>query len=309
MAEVKASVGLIGCGAWGRHILRDLLGLGCEVTVVARGAETAARAGDGGADQVVHEVEDLPGVDGVVIATPTITHAEVIRSVLDRNVPVYVEKPLTPDLREAESLAAEAPDRIFVMDKWRYHPGVELMAEMARSGEFGRVVGIKTRRIGWGNPHLDVDGVWILAPHDLSIILELLGELPAARAAVAERVGTTVAGLSCLLGYEPWAALEVSTSSPVRQRRVTLHCEDGVVVMSDGYTDRLEIYPQPDPVDPVLPEPLIREISTEYPLLRELRAFVEHLGGGPPPRSSVRDAVEIVRRITELRELAGVGKA
>ena len=307
MVDLQEKIGLIGCGAWGRHILRDLLGLGCEVTVVARGAETAARAGDGGADQIVHEVEDLPVVDGVVIATPTITHAEVIRSVLDRGVPIFVEKPLTPDLAEAEYIVAEAPDRVFVMDKWRYHPGVELMAEIAKTNRFGRVIGMHTERIGWGNPHLDVDGVWILAPHDLSIVLEVLGEMPDARAAVAERVGSTMGGMSALLGTDPWAHIEVSSSSPVRRRKVTLHVEEGVVVLPDGYSDRLEVYRQPDPNSAVLPEPEILEISTELPLLRELRAFVEHLGGGPPPRSNAKQGVEIVRRITELRELAGIG--
>jgi predicted dehydrogenase len=306
MADSKTSIGLIGCGDWGRHILRDLLSLGCEVMVVARGEATVARAADGGAHRISRTVDELPEVDGVVVATPTTTHAEVIRSVLDRGVPIFVEKPLAPDLREAERLAAEAPDRIFVMDKWRYHPGVELMGEIARSGELGRVHGIRTHRLGWGNPHEDVDGVWILAPHDLSIVLEILGEVPPARAAVLERVGRSVAGLSGLLGGDPWVALEVSTSSPVRQRRVTLHCEAGVLILGDGYSDRLEFYRQTAPLDTDVPDPEIREISTEYPLLRELRAFVEHVRGGPPPRSSVHEGAEIVRRITELRALAGI---
>ena len=274
---------------------------------MARGDRSVAHAESGGAHLVVRVLDELPQVDGVVIATSTVTHAEIINSVLDRGVPIFVEKPLTSNLADAEHITAAAADRVFVMDKWRYHPGVELMGALARSGEFGRVIGIRTRRLGWGNPHSDVDGLWILAPHDLSIVLEVLGHLPKARAAVAERVGTTASGLTGMLGDDPWAVLEVSTSNPVRQRRVTLHCEGGVVVLADAYSDHLEIYQQSDPVDTTVPEPVVRGISTELPLLRELRAFIEHIRGGPPPRSSAREAVEIVRRIAELRELAGVG--
>jgi predicted dehydrogenase len=281
--------------------------LDCEVTVVARGDRSVAHAEKGGAHRVVRILDELPGVDGVVIATTTTTHAEITNSVLDRGVPIFVEKPLTSDLADAEHIAAAADDRVFVMDKWRYHPGVELMGALARSGEFGRVIGIRTRRLGWGNPHSDVDGLWILAPHDLSIVLEVLGHLPKARAAVAERVGATASGLTGMLGDDPWAVLEVSTSNPVRQRRVTLHCEGGFVVLPDSYSDHLEIYPQSDPADTTVPDAVVRGISTELPLLRELRAFIEHIRGGPPPRSSAREAVEIVRRIAELRELAGVG--
>jgi len=285
--EGKTTVGLIGCGAWGRHILRDLGDLGCEVTVVARSEATAARAGQGGAHQVVRTIDELPDVEGVVVATPTVTHAAVVDALLDRSVPIFVEKPLVIDLADAERIVDRASDRVFVMDKWRYHPGVEQMADIARSGEFGRVSGVRTQRLGWGNPHIDVDG--------------------AARAAVAERVGTVVGGLTGVLGDDPWAVVEVSTSRAVRLRSVALHCEDAVVVLPDGYSDRLEIYRQSDPADTRVPPPELSEISTEMPLLRELRVFVEHLRGGPPPRSSAREAAEMVARIVELRHLAGVG--
>jgi predicted dehydrogenase len=298
---------LIGCGEWGRHILRDLVGLGCRVTVIARGDPSVARALAGGAHDVVRHIDELSQVDGIVVATSTISHAAVIDSVLDRGVPVFVEKPLTPDLADAERIASTGDGRVFVMDKWRYHPGVEEMGAIAKSGELGRVIGIRTVRTGWGNPHGDVDGVWILAPHDLSIMLEVLGFVPVAWAAVAEWVGPVLGGLTAVLGDEPWAVMEVSSSSPVRTRRVALHCEGGVVVLPGGYCNRLEIYPQVESKDTTVPEPIVREVSTELPLLRELRAFVEHLGGGPAPRSSTRDGLEIVRRISELRELAGVG--
>jgi len=289
-------VGLVGCGSWGQFILRDLVSLGCRVTVVARSPESRARAGG---SEIVGTVAELPEVEGIVVATPTSTHAAVVEEALERGVPVFVEKPLTDDPAAAERLADAAPEQLFVMDKWRYHPGVERLRDVAQEGSLGAVRALHTTRIGWGNPHDDVDAAWVLAPHDLSIALEILGELPEARAAAADVADGAVDGLVGLLGDRPWHRLEVSTRSPERRRAVLLACEDGVALLADGYSDHVLVRRNG------AGEPERHELSTELPLLRELRAFLDHLGGGPPPRSSAAEGALVVRRIAELRELAG----
>jgi predicted dehydrogenase len=290
----KHRVALVGCGDWGRHILRDLRALGAEVFVVARSAASRARAAEGGAAAIVPDVDALPEVAGAVVATSTTTHAEVIESLLPRGIPVFVEKPLCPDAEAAARLARLAPERLFVMDKWRYHPGVELLRDLARTGELGPTVGLATTRIGWGNTHDDADGIWHLAPHDLSIGLEILGHLPPPRAAVADVGCRGPEGLRALLGDRPWLAIEVSARSPERRREIVLHARDGVAVLGGGYDDHVALHRHP--VDPASREAEVerRPIATEMPLLRELRAFVEHLGGGPPPRSSAAEAAAIV---------------
>lgn len=298
-------IGLIGCGRWGRFILRDLVSLGCEVIVVARSTASKQRALEGQAAAVVNSLAELPLVDGAVVATPTNTHAAVIEELLERGVPVFTEKPLTADAARAARLAQLAAQHLFVMDKWRYHPGVEMLAVIARSGELGPVLGLRTTRAQWGNPHRDVDGVWILAPHDLAIALEVLGHLPAPQSATGEQVNGTVTGLIGLLGPEPWFVCEVSTRHPEYRREVRLHCRAGVAILNDGYNDHLQIVRSADPYES---QPNIerRPISTELPLLRELRAFVEHLDGGPPPRSSAAEGAAMVAAIAELRALAGL---
>jgi predicted dehydrogenase len=295
-------VGLAGCGNWGRHVLRDLASLGCEVAVVARSRESRARAEEGGAAAIVETVAGLPRVDGVVVATPTSTHAEVIEEALGFGVPVFAEKPLCDDAVAAEHLAALAPDRLFVMDKWRYHAGVLELAAIARDGRLGAVAGLTTARLGWGTSHDDVDPVWVLAPHDLSIALEVLGVVPTPRSAAAQWVGRDAVWLSGVLsGDSGWHCLVVSARSPDYTRRIELHCEQGVAVLGGGWDEHVTVFHGGTEE----PEAEQIEVEGELPLLAELRAFVEHLGGGPPPKSSAAEGAAVVRTIATLRELAG----
>ena len=296
-------VGLVGCGKWGRHILRDLRSLGCEVPVVARSEESRARAEEGGADAVVADIASLPRVDGVVVATPTSTHATVLEEALGLDVPVYCEKPLTDDPAAAARLAELGADRLFVMDKWRYHPGVLELAAIAGERRLGAVSGLRTVRFGWGNPHDDVDDVWVLAPHDLSIALEVLSSVGRPEAAAAQWLDGAAVQLSGVLrGDSWWHVLEVSSRSPERTRRVELHCDAGVAVLGGGWDEHVSVFREG--YDGVQEERI--ETQGELPLLAELRAFVHHLEGGPRPRSSAAEGASVVAAIAELRSLAGI---
>jgi hypothetical protein len=146
----------------------------------------------------------------------------------------------------------------------------------------------------------------MLAPHDISILLEILGTVPEPRAARAETVGSLVTGLVGLLGDDPWGAIEVSIAHSERRREIRLICAEGVAVLPDPYADHVLVTRGELMGPDVSPQSERRGISTELPLLRELRAFVEHLGGGDPPKSSAQEAVAEVAAIGRLRELAGV---
>jgi predicted dehydrogenase len=206
---------------------------------------------------------------------------------------------MTADLGEAELLASRHDGRLFVLDKWRYHPGVEELGRIARSGELGAIVSMHLRRISRGQPVRDIDPVWILLPHDLSIVLEVLGSVPPAVHAVEEECRGGRTGIVATLGGPPWINVEVSSLGPAHRRELRMVGELGVANLDGGWAEEITIMRQID----ASAEPEVRAISGELPLLAELRAFVEHLEGGPAPRSSVREGLEVVRRISELAEL------
>ena len=301
----RPRLALVGVGRWGRNILRDLRALDVEVVAVARSATSVDAARAGGAAQVVASTTELPDVDGVVVATTIGSHASVILDLLDLDVPVFCEKPLTNDADAADEIVRRAGERVFVMDKWRYHPGVLELARIASSGELGGVVGLRCIRQGWGNNHRDdADDLWVLVPHDLSIALEVLGHVPEPRAANgfvgADGVGT----MTALLGDRPWVSIDAGGLSEERRRRIELITDGGVAWLADGWATTVGVA-RSDQVGGEGWES--RPVGDDLPLLAELRAFVAHLGGGPPPKSSAAEGAAIVRTVARIRAMAGLG--
>jgi predicted dehydrogenase len=300
IATGATAIGLVGCGSWGRLILRDLRSLGCAVDVVAQSDATHGNAADGGARAIVRDTDDLPrDLDGYIVATPIATNAAVIDRLVARGRPIFCEKPLTDDPAAARRLATAAGERLFVMDKWRYHGGVLALAQIARDGALGPVERLRMRRVGWALSHPG-DAIWTLAPHDISIALEILGHIPAPHAAFAEHSGGAPTGLLGVLGAQADVVIEVSTRVPAAARSIELACRDGVAALGDSLADHIVIRRNGES------EPRRQAISTAMPLLAELRAFVDHLHGGPPPKSSAADGVAIVEILDAFRRLAGL---
>jgi predicted dehydrogenase len=273
-------VGLVGCGRWGRLIHRDLVELGAEVSVQDLGDDA------------------LPAVDGIVVATPATTHAEVVGGLLDRGVPIFCEKPFTTDVAAARDLVERGGDRIHLMHVWRYHPGIEALGALARSGDLGEVLGVRSTRVGGPSPRVDTDPVWTLVPHDLTVALEVLGHLPAPLAAVADVVDGRALGLDALCGPSPWLVVEASTRHPRKRREVRVHGTAAVAVLEadDALAVRVE---RGEDVELV-------PVEAEPPLRLELAAFLAHLDGGPPPKSDAAEGLAVVEAVRALRDLAGL---
>lgn len=302
---MSVRIGLVGCGRWGRHILHDLVALGAHVHVTCRSEATTAAALGGGAAAAGPALPDPGAVDAYVVATPTATHAQVLDALVPTGLPIYVEKPMTADVASARRLAAAAPDRLFVMDKWRYHPAIEAMRRETAVGAVGQVLSIKTSRWQWSSPHRDVSPLWILAPHDVSIALHVLGRIPPLRDAFAVAPGRPDLGLSARLGDDDTHVLiDIGVVSTEHRRRCLLVGTEATLELTDAYDDRLLVRRGP-PGDPGAAADVLH-VGTEMPLLAELRAFLAHVrGDGPPPLSSAAEGLAIVERLAEIEAALG----
>jgi predicted dehydrogenase len=299
----KVKIGLVGCGRWGKYILNDLLKLNCEVWVAERNAANRTSALEAGAKEVVSSQEKLPlDLNGYVVAVQTNYHFQVISELLQHGKPIFSEKPLTPSLDDAKKLYKQGSDHIFVMHKWRYHSAVEKMGEIIRKGEYGKVKSVDLKRKQWKCPHDDVDAIWILLPHDLSILFHLLEYMPKPTWATCTKSGDDwMHSLYAHFGEAPKCSIEISECFPVNDRSVHVLLENASLLMNDSYADHIIAregnWKEKNPIKKI-------PVSTEFPLYRELSSFIDYILGGAAPMSSMADELKIIGAIEDVRKLA-----
>lgn len=298
---MSLKIGLVGVGPWGAHVLRDLRSLGATVHAVARSPESIERAHKGGAASVVGAPNDLPPCDGYVIANRTSSHLDALEDLIGRDAPIYVEKPLSNDVARAKRLPPAAFDLVFVMHKWRYHPGVLELARIARSGEFGPVLGLRAVRYSWGKGHPDVSSLWTLAPHDLSIALEILGEVPRFVSAMADPLAVGGDGAIAQLEAGVPVVIDVSSGQPIRTRRILLYCRDATCQIDSADYGKVFVF------RPGEDEASLISVADDMPLKAELRAFLDHVAGGAPPKTPLADELKIISLIAEIEAATARG--
>jgi len=180
-------IGIIGLGYWGPNLVRVLSSLpNCEVTALCdlntrRLKELCDRfpSAMGMTDKSKVLTRDV--VDAVVIATPTKTHHSLAKEALEQGLHTFVEKPLatsTVECKELIDIAEQQDLKLFVGHVFLYSAPIAKLKEMVSSGELGDVCYMSSTRLNLGPVRHDVNALWDLAPHDVSIMLELMGARP-----------------------------------------------------------------------------------------------------------------------------------
>lgn len=300
------NIGLIGCGEWGKFILRDLVKLRCRVTVMAVDNQSRQYAWTYGAIRVVSAISEVAKQDGYIICTPSNMRYNLIQQLvaLDPECLVFAEKPLCADAGEAERLEQQMPNSLFVMDKWRYHAGIIALKELIESNEFGRIHYISIRRLSCGTLYSDIDSVWLLAPHDLSIVIELLDYLPEPVFARLDVTDSQIRGLQACLGTKPYVMLSISDRHHTTVREVMVYFERAVATLSNSHETCITIYPTQNISATHTLEVEKRPFDLNEPLYDELQAFLEFIAHGGTLKSSVADGAMEVKTLARLLELA-----
>jgi predicted dehydrogenase len=303
-SKTQVNIGLIGCGIWGQKILRDLLSLQAQIWVIDSDPTKLQIAREMGADKTFLSTpkDHLP--DGWIVSTPASTHHDVLMELFPLGKPIYVEKPLTCSAREANQLLEKASVPVFVMHNWRYHRGVQLLTQIAQSKELGELVFMKSNRCNWTSPRSDVDSVWTLIPHDITIAYNVLGYFPEPVLAVVEEYHGVQRGMTAFLGKNPACVMEVSNRYADKRREIRLHFTKGVAVLKNEIVDHIEIYHGDDQSKPEDMHLEIRKFEPIPPLLEELKSFIGYLQGGPPPLTPLEEGVKVIRIIDQLKKLA-----
>jgi predicted dehydrogenase len=321
MNTKELSFAVIGWGYWGPKIARNLESLPhASVTMIA---DLDARRLTGISLQqpwikTTTQLEDVfrSNVDAVVIATPVRTHYRLAKEALLHGKHVLVEKPLTASVAEAEELVALSQQLnliLMVGHTFEYSPAVHELRKLVQSGELGKIYSIETERVNLGLFRSDINVIWDLAPHDVSILLYLLGKLPEqvrvqAHAHLQPHIHD-VAHLDLDFADGISAHIHVSWLHPCKIRRVTIIGDARMVVYDDtNPAEMLKIYNKGADVhaDPGVSyrfgEITIPHIDWIEPLRLECEDFANSIRSGLLPRAHGGVGLKVVRVLAAVQE-------
>ena len=319
MREIR--FGVIGWGYWGPKIARNLNSLpNASVSYVADTDARRLTPLDLNQSQVqtTTELEDIfrSDVDAIVIATPVSTHFQLARRALLHGKHVLVEKPLTASVSEAEELVALAQEQqrvLMVGHTFEYNPAVNELRQLVHSGELGKIYCIEAERVNLGLFRNDINVIWDLAPHDISILLYLLDKKPEkvkvqAHAHVQPHI-EDVAHIDLEFANGMNAHLHLSWLHPCKIRRVTLIGDARMVVYDDtNQAEMIRVYNKGADVhaDPVVSyrfgEITIPHIDSIEPLHLECEDFANSIRTGTKPRASGEVGLEVVKVLAAVQE-------
>jgi UDP-2-acetamido-3-amino-2,3-dideoxy-glucuronate N-acetyltransferase len=312
-------VAVIGSGYWGKNLVRNFFNLEVLSVICDSDTETCRWLSEHYVQcrtvSANTEVLQDNSIDAVAIATPAETHGALVREALLSGKDVLVEKPLCLSENEGRSLVELARERgriLMVGHLLWYHPAILKLKEIIDHGELGRIQYIYSNRLNLGKIRREENILWSFAPHDLSVILGLLGEMPNAIVAQGgnylhqQIADITVTMLSFPSGVK--AHIFVSWLHPFKEQKLVVVGDRKMAVFDDlEKKDKLLLYPHS--IDwkhqvPIANRAEAQPISFDLgePLEAECRHFLECIRSRRPARTDGEEGLRVLTLLQRCQE-------
>ena len=314
----RLKVGVIGAGAWGRNHVRtasasseaELVAI-CETNPEARVSLMKQYPGTTITDSPARLLEK---VEAVIVATPATSHAELGNMAIEAGIPALIEKPFALTVADAEQLAEKAEKRnvpILVGHLLEYHPVVERLKGMLEKRELGDLYYLYSQRVNLGQIRPDENALWSFGPHDVSVALYLLGEMPVTLSAQGksylQQGIEDVVFLNLTFASGVMAHVQMSWLDPHKVRRLTVVGSRQMAVFDDMQPrEKLTIYDKgvnrPPEYRSYGESLTIREgdifiprLPNVEPLTVQFQHFIRVVRGEEKGRADHADGVRVVR--------------
>lgn len=309
MSEIKIAV--IGCGYWGKNLVRNFSELGV-LTAVCDANQTMANNASKTYNVPILSFEEIlqdSTITGLVIAAPAIQHAQLTERALVAGKHVFVEKPLALKIEDAKKLCmlAQEHNRILMVGHLlQYHPAFLELRKIIRTGTLGKLHYIYSNRLNLGKFRQEENILWSFAPHDISMILSLADELPESvyttgachLSPTIEDITTT--HLNFKNGLQ--AHVFVSWLHPFKEQKLVVVGDRGMAVFDDGFPwgEKLQLYPhQVNWIDgaptPTKAEVVHVPLEVSEPLKLECKHFLECIKTGKQPRTNGPEGLHVLQ--------------
>jgi UDP-2-acetamido-3-amino-2,3-dideoxy-glucuronate N-acetyltransferase len=305
------SVAVIGSGYWGKNLVRNFHQLGVLKLICDKNKATIdqfrKQYTDVETSLDLKEVLGRKDIDAVVVATPAESHFSVVHEALSAGKHVFVEKPLALIEAEGQKLVklAELNKLVLMVGHiLQYHPAVIRLRELINSGELGKIQYLYSNRLNIGKIRHEENILWSFAPHDISVILMLLGEMPdtvysTGGSYLQQRIpDTTLTTMDFPSGVK--AHIFVSWLHPYKEQKLVVVGDKKMAVFDDVSEEKLLLYPHRiDWLDriPVASkeEAEVVPLNMEEPLHMECRHFLECLEKEQQPRTDGQEGLRVLK--------------
>jgi predicted dehydrogenase len=315
----KPTVAVLGCGFWGRNLVRNFAELGVLKAIVDPDRAAAEELAEKFDVPVLEESEVFAdeSITAIATASPAPLHRDITTRALEAGKHVFVEKPIALTMEDGEAMRDKAVevDRILMVGHvLQYHPVYQKLRELVRSGAIGKLLYVYSNRMSMGKFRTEEDVVWSFAPHDLSMILGLVEEQPLRiythGAMLVSDNKFDTAHLHLEFGNGLKAHVFTSWLSPHKEQKLVAIGETGSLTFDDtvAWVDKLTLTKHSMVDGPALQKGPIETIETEWaePLKKECLHFLQSVESKIQP---ISNADEALRVLSALRRAEQVGKS
>jgi predicted dehydrogenase len=300
---MSVRVAVVGAGYWGINHVRAFARLDSAELVAICDPDTktldrASRLAPAARRLTrFEEVLEARDIDAVVLATPAVLHAEQAMASLRAGKHTFVEKPMAlvpADADALEQLAATSRLSLLVGHLMLYHPGYRKLRDLVTCGELGEVLYLYSLRVNLGRIRSDENALWSFAPHDLSMILDLVGTIPTSVAARGEsylQPGIEdVVFVNLAFPDRKMAQIQLSWLDPRKERRLTVVGSRKMVEFDDVHpTEKLKVY------DKGYDRPPSFTQYGEYLTVRQGDIYIPHVDMSEPLGIEARHFIDVVQ--------------
>ncbi len=309
MDSQQLSVAVIGCGYWGKNLVRNFNQLGalalvCDETPAGRAKATELAPDVLVVAQVAQALDSE--IPAVVIATPAETHYDLARQALIAGKDVFVEKPLALTYQQGADLVelAERQGRILMVGHvLEYHPAIVRLQELVQDGALGKIRYIYSNRLSLGKIRREENILWSFAPHDIAVILRLMGNMPfEVTACGGTYIQPNIADVTVtnlLFDNGVRAHIFVSWMHPFKEQRLVV-IGSRKMASFDDVAKRLVLYDQRVEWQEGEPVPIKKDgheidYPDDEPLRQECQAFLDAVGSRVAPVTDGQSGLRVLR--------------
>jgi UDP-2-acetamido-3-amino-2,3-dideoxy-glucuronate N-acetyltransferase len=309
--HTKPNVAVVGVGYWGKNLVRNFQGLGalgalCDPEQSVQ-ADYKSKYPEVTFYRNYRDVLTDPKITAVALATPAVTHYELAKAALDAGKDVFVEKPLAVDVKHGEELVrlAEAKGKVLMVGHiLQYHPAILKLAQLIREGLLGKINYVYSNRLNIGKIRTEENILWSFAPHDISVILGLLNEMPRkvscqGSAYLSQGVyDVTLSHFEFPSGVQ--AHIFVSWLHPVKEQRLVVVGSEKMAVFDDTAEHKLLLYPHKVEWRNRIPSAVkadaeVVELENREPLRAECQHFLDSSEFRTSPVSDGLEGLRVLR--------------